>query len=82
MVYSSSESESGSEVAYADSDGDFDEKKLCPGCQTDDGTSNEWIFFSNCPRKWHITCTGEELLLDIPENQIKAFPYMCEYCKN
>ena len=82
VVYSSSESELGSEVAYADSDDEFDEKKLCPGCQTDDGTSNEWIFCSNCPRKWHITCTGEELLLDIPENQIKAFPYMCEYCKN
>ncbi|KAH3782890.1 hypothetical protein DPMN_160812 [Dreissena polymorpha] len=64
----------------ADTCDDIDEERSCPGCGSDEGDIDEWIKFVACPRRWHITCTGDEVLFEIPADQIVYYPFHCEYC--
>jgi hypothetical protein len=78
---SSSSSESNSDIpTYADTDDDFDERSQCPGCATEDGDTDEWIKCTSCPRRWHISCTGEPMLFELPLEHVKNFPFVCEFC--
>ena len=63
-----------------DSDNDFEEACVCPGCKTDDGGQDEWISCTSCKLAWHISCTGDAILLEIPLEQMKEYPFVCEYC--
>ena len=35
-----------------------------------------------CPRMWNVSCTGDALMLEIPFEQLKNYPFVCEYCLN
>jgi hypothetical protein len=63
-----------------DSDDDCNEELICPGCQSDEGSSEEWIRCTACSRRWHITCTGDAVLFEIPTSQINNYPFHCEFC--
>ena len=63
-----------------DSDDDYREELICPGCKSDEGGIDEWITCRACSRRWHITCTGDEVVYEIPAHQIQNYPYHCEYC--
>ncbi|XP_053392934.1 uncharacterized protein LOC128555225 [Mercenaria mercenaria] len=83
----SSSSESNDEnknikLQYQDSDDSYNEKDLCPGCLTDDvyEDDEEWVKCAKCPRRWHVSCTGDAVLLDIPVGQLSDYPFHCEYC--
>ncbi|KAH3719492.1 hypothetical protein DPMN_062329 [Dreissena polymorpha] len=77
----SSSSDSDRDVAFADSDDDdLMEEKQCPGCGTEDGDQNEWVTCTKCPRNWHITCTGDAILFELPFEQIPNYPFICESC--
>ncbi|XP_053403175.1 uncharacterized protein LOC128558284 [Mercenaria mercenaria] len=83
----SSSSESSDEnknikLQYEDSDDSYNEKDLCPGCLTDDvyEDDEEWVKCAKCPRRWHVSCTGDAVLLDIPVGQLSDYPFHCEYC--
>lgn len=77
---SSSDEDKNVKVSYADSDDSCDESNVCPACHSDDGHLYEWINCTKCPRKWHITCTGDALLLEIPRHLRINYPFYCEYC--
>ena len=77
---SSSSSESDGNVSFMDTDDDFDELRQCPGCGSDEGSDSEWVHCSKCPRHWHITCTGDAILIDIPIDQLPHYPFVCEMC--
>ena len=78
---SSSSSDSDTSLTYVESDGGDDEGDLCPGCHTDDGALTEWIICIKCGIKWHISCTDEDILREIPLEQVKNFPFICEKCQ-
>lgn len=69
-------------VEYMESDSCYNETKICPGCQTDDalGDEDEWIQCRKCPRSWHVSCTGDALMLEIPVEQLKSYPFCGDYC--
>ncbi|KAH3815097.1 hypothetical protein DPMN_143617 [Dreissena polymorpha] len=58
----SSESDMNETPRLADTDDDIDEERSCPGCGSDEGDIDEWIKCVACPRRWHITCTGDAVL--------------------
>jgi len=41
----------------------YNEEITCPMCASDEGSPEEWIECKACPRKWHITCTGDAVCL-------------------
>ena len=59
---------------------EFEETLTCPGCNSDEGTVDEWIRCQACSRKWHITCTGDAVIFEIPTEQIEHYPFHCEFC--
>ncbi|KAH3792285.1 hypothetical protein DPMN_145779 [Dreissena polymorpha] len=67
---SPSSSDSERNVRFVESDDDVNEDAQCPGCDTDDGDPSEWVACTKCPRKWHISCTGDAILCEIPTEQI------------
>ena len=62
------------------SEEEFEETLTCPGCNSDEGTVDEWIRCQACSRKWHITCTGDAVIFEIPTEQIEHYPFHCEFC--
>ena len=79
---SSSEEDENLTVHYIESDDDYDERNICPGCLTDDALTDpdEWIKCQNCPQSWHVSCTGDSVILEIPVDQLKNYPFYCEKC--
>lgn len=78
-----SSSSSGSEaenLQYVDTYDDVDLYNQCPGCYTDCGDPEECVTCTSCPRVWHISCTGDDLLYEVPSEQIKNYPFVCEVC--
>ncbi|KAH3799464.1 hypothetical protein DPMN_153072 [Dreissena polymorpha] len=67
-------------VRFVESDDDLNEDAQCPGCDTDDGDPSKWVACTKCPRKWHISCTGDAILCEIPTEQIAQYPFICEFC--
>ena len=63
-----------------DSDDEVDETLICPGCKTDVDASDDCVRCTKCPSRWHVTCTGDALLMEIPHEQIHVYPYVCEEC--
>jgi len=77
---SSDENDENVTVRYNESDCSYDERNICPGCKTDDGSPDEWIKCTICPLSWHVTCTGDAVVMEIPTDQLSAYPFHCEYC--
>lgn len=80
---SSSSEEESSKVVYMESDeSDYDERKICPGCHTDDALEDpdEWIRCCKCTQIWHVSCTGDAILLEVSVDQLKNYPFHCEDC--
>ncbi|KAH3787358.1 hypothetical protein DPMN_165482 [Dreissena polymorpha] len=48
---------------------------------TDDGNPSKWVACTNFQRKWHISCTGDAILCEIPTEQIAQYPFKHrEFC--
>ncbi|KAH3863394.1 hypothetical protein DPMN_026379 [Dreissena polymorpha] len=77
---SSSDKDRQVRVRYMDSDDSMDELNACPGCRSDEGAAGEWIRCSSCGSAWHITCTGDAMILEIPAEQVCNYPFHCERC--
>jgi hypothetical protein len=77
---STSSSDSERDVHFVESDDNLNDDAQCPGCDTDDGDPSEWVACTKCPRKWHISCTGDAILCEIPTEQIAQYPFICELC--
>lgn len=77
---SSSEDEGHVKLQYMDSDDSLDELNTCPGCNSDEGSVGEWVRCQLCGAAWHITCTGDALLLEISADQLEKYPFYCESC--
>ncbi|XP_053392074.1 uncharacterized protein LOC128554789 [Mercenaria mercenaria] len=63
-----------------DSDDEYNEELTCPGCMSDEGSQEEWIQCKACQPRWHITCTGDAVLFEIPAEHIQNYPFHCEFC--
>ena len=75
-----SESECDETPRLMDSEEDTNEERSCPGCGSDEGDDEEWIRCVACRQRWHITCTGDAVLFEIPADQVPNYPFHCEYC--
>ena len=63
-----------------DSDEEFEEDinpKVCPGCSRPYSHDKADDFFSRC---WHIYCTNDADLLNVPQEEIEDHPFYCSKC--
>ena len=70
---SGSSSYSGDAIPTLDeSDDEIDKALICPGCETDVDDSDECVRCTTCPSRWHVTCTGDAVLMEIPYDKTQV----------
>ena len=82
----SDESMESQAIPYVDdSDDEFEEDvnpEVCPGCSRaySRDEADDWVGCDRCPRYWHIYCTNDADLLNVPQEEIEDHPFYCSKC--